>query len=144
MLPRWHILLGAILTLLVAYFVPRISVINLSIIFLSSFLIDIDHYIASIIRSKKFLTLRKSLEYHKVQGKKVREERKKGIMEKGDFHFFHTIEFHILVLVLGFIWFPLMYLFFGMLFHSLIDFVSLIDSGYLYRREYLFVRWLTK
>ena len=141
MLPRWHILLGAIFTLILYIAVPEISLINLSLVFLSSFLIDFDHYLASLIKTKK-LSLKHSFEYHKQVGIKQQKDLEKGIKTKGDFHLFHTIEFHILIAVLSIFFNPLFYVFIGMLFHSLLDIISLLQTSLIHVREYFLFNWL--
>src|SRR3989344_8531698 len=120
MLPRWHILLGAIFTLVIWLFVPEISFLYLALLFLSSFLIDFDHYAASGIKTGKW-GLKDSFQYHEKLGKEELKELKKGIRRKGDFHLFHTLEFHVIVGLLGILWAGFFFIFIGMFFHSLLD-----------------------
>jgi hypothetical protein len=143
MIPRWHILYGFIFTILIWIIAPSISLINLSLIFLSSFLIDFDHYICSFIKSGH-ISLRKSFDYHKKKGIEQQNEKKKGIRRKGDFHLFHTIEFHLLVALLGIFFTPFLYIFIGMTFHSLLDVYDLRKKDFMYRREYFLTNWLRK
>ena len=100
MLPKWHIFFGAVFTLLILYFAPDIKIIYLALVFFASVFIDFDHYITSVIKTKK-LSLSHSLKYHKTKTQKIKEERKKGIRKKTDFHLFHTIEFHIFIAIIG-------------------------------------------
>src|SRR3989344_6529082 len=141
MLPRWHILFGGIVAILIWIAAPSISLLYLSLFFLASFLIDFDHYICAIINTKNY-SLSEAFEYHKKMNFLDLQRRKKGIKEKGDFHLFHTIEFHILIGILGLYWLGFFYIFLGMMFHSLIDLYSLIYSTEMYRREYFFVSWI--
>lgn len=144
MLPRSHIILGAVFTFLIWIIDKNTPWYFLMVVFLSSFLIDFDHYLASIIKSKKFLSLKESLEYHRLKGIQQVKDKQKGKRKKGDFHFFHTIEFHALIGILG-IFFPFfMYVFIGMIFHSFIDFTTLLERDYLYLREYFFVNWIKR
>lgn len=144
MLPRWHILLGALFTSLIWIVFPKTQWYYLAIVFLSSFLIDFDHYAASVLKSKKILSLGQSYKYHDKLYQLEKKEEKRGIRRKSDFHLFHTIEFHILILILG-IFFPLfLYVFIGVVFHSILDLISLVYEGQLYRREYFFFNWLFK
>jgi len=124
-LPRWHILLGGMFSLILWIAVPQISLTNLALVFLSSFLIDFDHYLASLIKTKK-IRLKHSFEYHKDIGIQQQKDLKKGIKRKGDFHLFHTLEFHILIALLSIFFSPFLYIFIGMLFHSILDIISLI------------------
>jgi len=135
MLPRWHILFGGIVAILIWIAAPSISLLYLSLFFLASFLIDFDHYICAIINTKNY-SLSEAFEYHKKMNFLDLQRRKKGIKEKGDFHLFHTIEFHILIGILGLYWLGFFYIFLGMMFHSLIDLYSLIYATEMYRREF--------
>lgn len=143
MLPRWHILLGAVFTLIVWLFAPNINPLYLVLIFLASFLIDVDHY-ANAAYKNRHPSLKKALEYHDDLLKREKKEKAQKIFRKGDFHLFHTVEFHILIGLLSFIWVPFFYIFIGMVFHSLLDLASLLYTGYFYRREYFLFNWLWK
>ena len=141
MIPRWHIVLGLIFTAIVYFSVPGIEWYFLLLIFLSSFLIDFDHYVASVIKTGN-IGLFKSFEYHRKMQKVEKKENEKGIRQRGDFHLFHTIEFHALIGLLGLFWVGFVYIFIGMVFHSLIDVISLIHEDRTYRREFFFFNWI--
>ena len=141
MLPRKHILFGAIFAILIWIAAPQINYLYIILLFLSTFLIDFDHYLCSVLNTKK-LGLFHSFEYHKEMLKKQTRDKAKGIIEKGDFHLFHTIEFHILVGLLGFIWIGFFYVFLGMVFHSLLDIYSLLTDKLMYRREFFLTHWI--
>jgi hypothetical protein len=143
MLPRWHIILGAIFTALVWLAIPNIQIIYLILIFLSSFLIDFDHYLVAVRESKK-LGIKNSLNVYKKKSIQEEKEIKKGIRKKGDFHLFHTVEFHIFIGLLSYFWIGFYYIFIGMVFHSLLDLFYLIFSGRLHRREYFLFNWAIK
>jgi len=143
MLPRWHIFWGALLTILVFILNPRTPIIYLTTMFLSSFLIDFDHYLVAAFKSKRW-SLNHAFHYHRLQDKKEKEEYRKKIFRKGDFHIFHTLEFHILIAILGYFWTPFFYVFIGMMFHSLLDVVSLIRDDRMYRREFFLTSYLLK
>ena len=141
MLPRYHILLGAIFTLIIWYFAPNINLFYLALIFFGSIFLDFDHYAYSLFKTKK-LSLKKAFDHHKELRKEEEKELNKGIRKKGPFHILHTIEFHILIAILGFIWLPFFYLFMGIVFHSLIDLADSLYHDRFYRREYFFFNWL--
>lgn len=143
MLPRWHIFWGAIFSLLLYILFPQISLLNIIIVFLSSFLIDFDHYAASISKTRS-LSLFKSFEYYKNEGCIFQDEKKKGIRRRGTFHPFHTLEFHALILIIGLFFNPFIYIFIGMLFHSFLDLIYMVYNDVLYLREFLFFNWLLK
>ncbi len=141
MLPRWHIFFGAIFSLLIWIISPKTPLIYIALLFISIFIMDFDHYLCFFLRTKK-LGLFHSFKYHKEMLKQAREEKKKGIKRKGDFHLFHTVEFHILVGLLSISWNGFFYIFLGMVFHSLLDIYSILYESMMYRREFFLVHWL--
>ena len=143
MYPRWHFISGLAFTLLIWIISPQINPIYLILVFFASFFIDFDHYAASVIKTKK-LSLKDSFEYHEQQNIKEKKEIAKGIKKKSDFHLFHTIEFHLLIGLLGILWVGFFYIFIGMLFHSTLDVFSMLNEGSFHRREYFFFNWLSK
>jgi len=143
MLPKWHILFGAVFTTLIWFFIPSMPIIYLTSIFLASFLIDFDHYANALMKNKS-PSLRKAFEYHDKKREEELKEISKGIRRKGDFHLFHTIEFHAVIGLLGLIWSGFFFIFVGMLFHSLLDVSSLLFAGVFHRREFFFFSWAKK
>ncbi|MBI2449351.1 hypothetical protein HYV49_03570 [Candidatus Pacearchaeota archaeon] len=132
MLPKTHILLGAILSVILIL-ILKISIISAIIIFLSSFLIDVDHYIAYVI-NKKDWSLSNSYKLYK----NVPRDHKPMI------HFLHTIEFLIVLFILG-LYFPLfMLIFLGFIFHSNLDIIEMINKRQLSQREFFLSRYLFK
>jgi len=123
MLPKTHIMLGAIFSLVLFYLFP-ITIFQVSLIFLASFLIDFDHYVWYVYKKKDF-KLKNSYNYLKKDARDLRK-----------LMFFHTIEFHIFVALLGFIWSGFFYILIGMIFHSLTDLIGLIYEKRLRTREF--------
>ncbi len=143
MIPRWHIVLGGLFTGLIYLSAPQINSIYLALVFFSSFLIDIDHYIVSVIRTRK-LRLKHSFKYHEEATKQEIRDIKRGIKKRGDFHLLHTIEFHILIGILSIFFTAFFYIFIGMVFHSLTDLFYLFYVKRFHRREFFFFNWLRK
>lgn len=143
MLPRWHIILGAVFCLFIFLTAPNITFFYLSLIFLSSFLIDFDHYVCAVMNTGKF-GLISAFDYHNKLAKKMAINHRKGIRKKYDFHLFHTVEFHVLFGIAGIFLAPFFYIFIGMIFHSLLDLFYLLKIDYFYAREYFFFNWLAK
>jgi len=141
MLPRWHIILGVIFTGAVWAFIPSINKFYLGLVLFSSIFIDFDHYIASVIKTKK-LSFFHALRYHKKVQEIEEKEHKRGLRRKGDFHLFHTIEFHLLIGLLSLLWTGFFFIFIGMAFHLFLDLFSLIKTDKLYRKEFFFTNWL--
>ena len=141
MLPRWHIFLGAIFTGIIFLVAPDVGWVNLVLVFLASFLIDFDHYVNAVKKTGKF-DLMCAFDYHEEEGKRAHKERTKGIRRSGDFHLFHTVEFHALVAIIGIFFAPFFFIFIGMVFHSLLDVYSMMRDDFLYRREYFLTKWI--
>lgn len=140
MLPKWHILYGALFTLLLALVAPTIPVFNLLLVFLASFLIDFDHYLAGAMKNKSW-SISKSLHHNYSLMYKQMADAQRGIKKRGDFHLFHTVEFHILVGIFGIFFAPFFYIFIGMVFHSLLDLYDLMSRDQMHVREYFFFKW---
>lgn len=143
MLPRWHVLLGGIFALLILIAAPYTNIAYILLFFLASFLIDFDHYLCAVINTGR-LNLKEAFEYHRKMDALDKERRRKGLRERGDFHIFHTIEFHILVGLSSLLWTGFFYIFLGMVFHSLCDLYSLLYSKEMYRREFFFIAWVLR
>jgi hypothetical protein len=141
MLPRWHIILGAVLTGIIWFVVPDTPLLYLALFFFSSFLIDFDHYVTASFKTKKY-RLKDSYAHYKKMDAIRNKEISKGIIKKDeDFHLFHTVEFHLLVGILSIFWFGFFYVFMGMIFHSLLDIIHMTRAGVFHRREYFFFNW---
>ena len=130
MLPKWHVLFGFIFAYIVYWF-TSINVFEASLIFLSSVLIDFDHYMW-IVKRKEYFNLKKAYFWHKNLPKKH-----KPIM-----HIFHTIEFLLFVLILGLFFKLFFFIFIGMLFHSVLDIIEMFYSGKAGCREFSLIRYL--
>ncbi|RMD66648.1 hypothetical protein D6817_03670 [Candidatus Pacearchaeota archaeon] len=143
MLPRWHILLGAVFALILLALFPSIGFVNAIVIFLSSFLIDFDHYAVAVFETGRW-SLRDAFDFYRRLELEEKRERRRGIRRKGKLHVFHTIEFHLLVFLIGLKFSLFFFIFVGMLFHSITDFVWLVIKDRVYRREFFLSRWLVK
>jgi len=132
MLPKYHLFIGFIASILI-YFLFNITLLQTAIVFLSSILIDTDHYLLYIYKKKDF-SLTNSIKYSK-------ERRKRWLLmkpEKRKYHkraifIFHGIEFWLLLVIISIyfnlIWFVLL----GILIHIFLDYLDIIyinDSLY--------------
>ena len=117
MLPKWHFLTALILSAILWPFFK----INVLIIIFSAVFIDVDHYILYIYRKKDFSLMRaysffKNLgDIFKKTGKTYREY---------SLCIFHTVEFFIILFILGFISPFFQFVFLGCSFHVIIDILS--------------------
>src|SRR3989344_7888189 len=92
MLPKHHILLGFIFSLVTFFLFSQIGTLGGVVIFLSSFLIDFDHYIYYIFKKKDF-SLKRAYLWYKEKGEKI--DRTKINLRKNYFvahYYFHGIE----------------------------------------------------
>jgi len=138
MLPREHFAIGCLL--LTPLLFANFSWTWVTIAIASNVLIDFDHYMCAVYRTKK-LGLINAFKYYEDY---VKMENK-GLVNpggRGDFHIFHTVEIHILVLLMYFIH-PLFFaVFIGMLIHTITDIYSLMRRKCMYRREHWLIRWI--
>ena len=125
MKPQSHFLLGILFILLLFFLFPQIPFFGLLIIFLSSILIDVDHYLyyvfkkgdKSIIRAYKWFTENRKKAYHL-----SRQEKRKISF---GFLFLHGVE---ILIALYFLYIHVseifLYILLGFGFHLLVDIVS--------------------
>jgi hypothetical protein len=130
MLPKWHLLFGAIFSLIL-YLLFSITIFQASLIFLSSVLIDFDHYLWAIKR-KKYFSLKEVYLWNKNLPKKH-----KPIM-----HIFHSIEFIVFIAILSFYFDFFLFILIGIVFHSLLDIIELIYEKRINCREFSLIRFL--
>lgn len=117
-----HIFFGIILSILLILFFPTLSLFSIAIIFLSSVLIDMDHYFYFIFL-KKNLSLKKAYQWYIERWKNFnslsKSERKKIY---SGFFMFHGIEILILLFFLGkFVSGFFLFVLIGFSFHMLLD-----------------------
>tara|TARA_Y100000310_G_C20126541_1_gene553873 strand:- start:72 stop:548 length:477 start_codon:yes stop_codon:yes gene_type:complete len=129
MLPRIHIISGAIFALVLYLIFPYIGFLEASIIFLASFLIDVDHYIYYVYKTRK-LGLRGSfLWYFKNKNKffKMSKDQRKKVYV--GLCALHGIESIIILLVLVWVYTSFSFLFLsvaiGFIFHQVLDFIDI-------------------
>jgi len=131
MLPKYHFLFGIIFVIVLHFFFPQISFFGLSIIFLSSFLIDVDHVFyyflkEGILNPFKAYTwaIKRTHAFHKLS----RSQRKKFY---SGFFLFHGIEWLIILFLLGtYVSRFFIFIFVGFSFHFIIDTIyEIYDKG---------------
>ncbi len=140
MLPRWHILFGAIFAILV-WLLFKVSFQGAVLIFFASVFFDFDHYLIYAYHKRK-IGLFGVLKYYDKIGKREMEWVREKTGQKSHIQIFHTVEFHLLVLILAF-YFPILYfILIGMVFHSLLDVVWLTYHGAMSLRWFFFSEWI--
>ena len=121
MLPKYHILLGFIFVLILFFLFPEISILNLTIIFFSSWLIDVDHFFYYISKTGDF-NLIKCYKWYRAHLRKTlslpMNERKKVY---SGLYFFHGIEWIIILFLLGNYFSIFFFVFLGFSLHWIVD-----------------------
>lgn len=143
MLPKEHIIGGIIFSSIVLFLFPQIGLLGFFIIFLSSFAIDIDHYLYFVYRTKK-LSIKKSISWYFINKDlfdKMSDKEKDQIFT--GLCFLHGIEAMIILAILSFI-FPtyssiFIYILLGFLFHQILDAIHLYIIKYRFDKVISFI-----
>mgnify|MGYP001590683546 CR=1 FL=1 len=130
MLPKTHIVLGLVFSILI-YFIFHLNLLQVSLIFLASIFIDVDHYLFYLFR-KKDMNLKKAYFWHKGMPKN----------HKPIAHILHTIEFLTLVMLSAYFWQGFLFILIGLLFHSIFDILELMYDERPGTREFFLIRYL--
>jgi hypothetical protein len=143
MLPKTHIIVGAIFSISL-YLIFNISLIGVSLIFLSSFLIDFDHYLYGAIKKR---TLNFEEIYNYFLDSRIRW-RKLSYIQKNNTKFpvliFHGFEALILLFFLSFISQVFLFIFIGAFFHMIIDYLEIfLEHDPLYTKISILYVWLS-
>ena len=132
MLPKYHILLGFVLSFLIFIIFPSIGLLAFLIIWASSFLIDFDHYLYYVFKKKDFSLRRARIWFFK-HGEKVNSLKKEERKEyKEEILIFHGAEFIILLVFLCFFSSFFFYILVGILIHLSLDLIHTVYYDYNY------------
>ena len=124
MYPKYHIFYGLILAG-VLYFFFGFSVFACLIVFLSSFLFDVDHYLNYVFKNRDF-SLKKAYVWNVKRGLRWRKfSYSEKQQHKIAFFMFHGIEFMILLLILAYFHVFFFWVFLGVLFHMVLDYIDI-------------------
>lgn len=126
MLPKKHLILGAIFSIILFILFPKIGFLGFFLILFSSVLIDVDHYIYYIYKKRDF-NISNSYKWYSKPIKKwnnLSQEKRKEFYS-GIF-LFHGLEIIIILLFLIFYFNFFIYILIGFLFHQILDFIDLI------------------
>ena len=122
MRPHKHIFYGLIFSALIYLIFPGIKTEGLLILFLSTFLIDIDHYIYYVLKKRDLNPIR-AFKWHMENFRKyhsIPEEERKNFF--GGLFIFHGVEFLTILFIAGvFLYKPIVLVFIGFLFHLFLD-----------------------
>lgn len=144
MLPKTHIILGAIFSIIFKLIFPSVDWIFILFMFLATFLIDFDHYFVVAMRTNNW-SLINALNWFDEHIKMERKAGRVGLKaKKSPLMLLHTIEFHILVLLMSYLWIGFLYIFIGMAFHSLMDIIKMEYTKELHCRWFFLTEWMVK
>jgi len=124
-LPKFHIVVGAVASILI-YFLFPVTLLQTLIIFLSSFLIDADHYFYYIFKKKDINFFRARNWFMKKRNlwrKMPKEEKRKY---KLSIIIFHGIEFLIIILILAQFYNIFYFMLVGIIIHLVLDWIEMI------------------
>jgi hypothetical protein len=126
MLPKTHFIIGFIVSSIIFVVWPSIGLFNISIIFLSSFLIDFDHYLYFIWTTKDFSLLH-AYNWFIAKGKFTRSlPQNKRKIYKHVILLFHGIEFWLVLFLVSFIDKVFLWMLLGVAIHMLADFIGIV------------------
>jgi len=131
MLPKFHILYGLLLSLAVLFLFPQIGFVGFLIIWVSSVLIDIDHYLYFVWLKKDFNpknAFKWFMDNNKRYNLLPKSERKKYYFGNYFLHGFEAIFILVLLFYLTKNMF-ILYILLGFLFHQIIDFIDLYKKN---------------
>jgi len=131
MLPRYHIFYGFIFSLIIFYTFSEIDLTSAIIIFISSVLIDVDHYLFYAF-TKKDLSLKNAISWFNEENKKFLKKPFKERMKLTDQVpcIFHGIEALIILFILATFSEVFLFIAIGFIFHQILDFIFLIYNGF--------------
>jgi len=134
MRPKWHILFGFVISYILVYFFNFPLAAGITI-FLSSFLIDVDHYLLYLYKTKNF-NLKKSYFWCVSEGERFeRLPKNEKVKYKLIIMIFHGIEFITVLFLLSFLspWF--LWILIGVLIHLSADLPDLYVRGFPFREK---------
>jgi hypothetical protein len=128
MLPKLHIFLGFLFAY-IFYWFTNITIFGAAIIFLASFLIDIDHYLYYVLIKKRF-SLKSSYNWFVIRRDKLLQlSNKEKRKHRQTILIFHGIE-PVVILFLLSSFFPLLnYIAIGFTFHIILDLIVEFKHG---------------
>jgi len=130
-MPKYHAFFGFIFSAILFYTFPEIDLIAASVIFLSSVLIDVDHYLFYAF-TKRDLNLKNAFGWFIEENKKFLKLSFKEKLKLTDQVpcIFHGIEALLILFLLSYLSNIFLYIALGFIFHQVLDFIFLIYHGF--------------
>jgi hypothetical protein len=125
MLPKWHVLIGFVISYILVYFF-NLSLLAGAVIFLSSWLlVDFDHYLLYVIKNNDFDLSRAYLFFLQKRQSYIRLSQIKRKEFKKSILIFHGIEFWAILVILSFFNKIFLFVLIGIFIHMLFDWIDL-------------------
>jgi len=126
MLPKTHALWGFVFSAVLFIFIPGVSLVDASLVFLASFFVDADHYLYYVLR-KKDLSLKNAYAWFIEKRDFLRSLNSEEIRKyERAIMIFHGIEFWAILAFLIFIHKIFLFILLGILFHMCLDLIDLV------------------
>jgi len=126
MLPKYHIIFSAIIILFLYSLFP-LTPWQIAIIFLSSFIVDVDHYFYGIFKLKTFnlFEIKKWFMKNRSIWREMNPKQKRKY--KLSIIIFHGVEFWVLLLILAQFYKPVYFVLIGIFIHFFQDLIEMIQ-----------------
>lgn len=122
--PSWHIFFGFFFCLFLFFAFPDTSLMNISLVFFSSVLIDVDHYLFYLFTTKNF-SLRRAYAHFIEQKRKWKEFGKDPkYVQPIYLLIFHGLEVLVILFIFSFFFKPFYFVFIGFSFHLFLDLIE--------------------
>ena len=135
MLPKYHITIGAIITTIIFSIFP-ITPLQATIIFLSSFLIDVDHYLIYAFKTKDYSLKNSRKFFHKRREDWLKLSIRNQKNYKRYIYFFHGIEFWLILIFLTKYIYLMKFILIGIAIHMILDYID-----FLYYKQPLYAKF---
>lgn len=125
MYPTQHLILGTLFSIIIFVNFPQIGFSGFFLIVLATFLIDVDHYLFYAAKKRDLDLKRAYLWFVKFMEKRKKLSAMERKKYKHHILIFHGIEFWVILGLLSFAHVFFFYIFLGVMFHILLDMLSL-------------------
>lgn len=130
MLPHKHIIFGFLFSLSLLILFPTIGIFNFLIIFLASFLIDVDHYLYYIFAKRNFSLKKARAWFMERHFQALRLSKSDKLKLRPAPCIFHGIEAIVILFLLSFISEVFAYILLGFVFHQFLDLIDMVYYGF--------------
>ncbi len=131
MLPKTHVILGLVFSLIILAIFPEIGIFGFIIIWFSSIFIDVDHYLYYAYTRNSW-SLKEAYDWFIKKSNAFLEMSYEDRIKNAKFIpcIFHGIEMIIILSILSFVSSIFLYILIGFIFHQLLDFIHIEYHGF--------------